>query len=284
MNEKNNEKYYVYMHISPNGKRYIGITQNYLKRWNNGLGYYRNKYFYNAIQKYGWDNFEHIILFENLAKEEAEQKEIELIAHYKSNQNEYGYNHAQGGSVNSGYKLSNETKLKLSNSHKGIHYKRRPISKEHNEKLQEGRKKYYEKNKFISPMKGKKHSEETKEKMSKSHKNRNIDYWYGKSFTEEHKNKISKSLSGRTLSEEHKKHLSESKKNKPPTRTSKIIQYSLNNDFICKFESIVKAEEITGISRNAISHAVRGHTKGNISNGFIWRYESDSELDMEEAI
>lgn len=275
-----NENYFVYMHISPSGKKYIGITQDYLKRWRNGLGYYRNEYFYNAIKKYGWDNFEHIILAENLSLNEAELMEINLISEHKTTDRNFGYNHAEGGKVNRGYKLSNETRKKLSESHIGIHYIRKPLSKEHNAKLQDGRKRYYEKNKFISPMKGKEHSEETKKKMSNSQKGKHSgedNYWYGKHFSEEHKNNISKALSGRTLSEEHKQHLSEFKKGKPPTRTSHIIQYSLNNDFIQKFDSIVKAEKITGISRHSISHAVRGHTKNNISNGFIWKYDLDIE-------
>ena len=57
-------------------------------------------------KKYGWKNIKHEILFKNLNKEEAEQKEIELIAKYKSNQIEFGYNIANGGS----HVVSNETK------------------------------------------------------------------------------------------------------------------------------------------------------------------------------
>lgn len=143
--------------------------------------------------------------------------------------------------------------------------------------MQNGRKKYYESDNYIPPTLGKKVSDETKKKMRDSHKgihNGENNYWYGKHFSDEHKNKISKALSGRMLSDEHKKHLSESRKGKQPNRVHSVIQYSLNNNYIQKFESIVKAEEITGISRHAISHAVRGHTKGNISNGFIWKYEN----------
>lgn len=93
----NSRLYYVYKHTTPCGKVYIGITgRNPSIRWANGKGYNR-AYFKNAIEKYGWDNIKHEILFDSLTKEEAEQKEIELIAEYKSNQREYGYNISVGG-------------------------------------------------------------------------------------------------------------------------------------------------------------------------------------------
>lgn len=95
--------YKVYMHTSPNEKKYIGITRQEKpeKRWgSNGCGYMDNAYFWRAIQKYGWNNFQHEILFENLTKEEAEQKEIDLIAEYQSNKTEFGYNISSGGAYN----------------------------------------------------------------------------------------------------------------------------------------------------------------------------------------
>lgn len=94
--------YIVYKHTSPCNKVYIGITsQSPEKRWQNGRGYIKNNHFWNAIQKYGWDNFKHEILYDNLTKEEACQKEIELIALYNSNNREYGYNISLGGETNS---------------------------------------------------------------------------------------------------------------------------------------------------------------------------------------
>lgn len=85
--------YTVYMHKNKiNGKVYIGITkQKPQYRWNDGNGY-KKQLFYKAIQKYGWNNFEHYILFENLTKSEAEQKEIEFIKIYNSHCCKYGYN------------------------------------------------------------------------------------------------------------------------------------------------------------------------------------------------
>ena len=44
----------LYLHTSPNGKKYYGITSknNPSERWgNNGDNYKRHPYFYNAIKK-----------------------------------------------------------------------------------------------------------------------------------------------------------------------------------------------------------------------------------------
>lgn len=90
--------YKVYMHTVPNGKVYIGVTsQEVDKRWNHGQGYRSNLHFWRAIQKYGWSNIRHEVLFEGLTKEEAFEKEIELISLYESNNPHYGYNHTEGG-------------------------------------------------------------------------------------------------------------------------------------------------------------------------------------------
>ena len=62
--------YSVYKHTSPNGKVYIGITSRKPEqRWSNGYGYVKNKHFTHAINKYGWENIKHEILFSNLTKE-----------------------------------------------------------------------------------------------------------------------------------------------------------------------------------------------------------------------
>ena len=110
-----NKAYYVYKHTSPCGKVYIGIT-SYKKpsdRWRNGNGY-SEQYFFRAIKKYGWENFTHEVLFSGLSKEQAEQKEIELISKYKSNQREYGYNIENGGHVHC---VGEQTKEKLRGNH-----------------------------------------------------------------------------------------------------------------------------------------------------------------------
>ena len=122
--------YSVYKHETPSGKVYIGITkQEPKKRWLHGKGYQKQDYFYNAIQKYGWDNIKHEVLFTGLTKEEANQKEIELIEKYKSNQREFGYNIRDGG-YNATHSAESREKLKQANL--GKHH-----SKETCEKLRQ---------------------------------------------------------------------------------------------------------------------------------------------------
>jgi hypothetical protein len=97
--EKQETTYKVYIHRNKiNNKRYIGITKkNTKQRWRNGEGYKNQSLFYNAIKKYGWDNFTHKVVFKNLTKEEAAEKEKELIKKYNSNNSLYGYNVEKGG-------------------------------------------------------------------------------------------------------------------------------------------------------------------------------------------
>lgn len=107
----------VYSHITPNKKMYIGITSQTLqKRWNYGLGYIGCTLFYNAILKYGWDNIEHNLLFDNLTEQEAKLIEIDLISKYNSNNRKYGYNITSGGEGSLGRPVSQETKQKMRDS------------------------------------------------------------------------------------------------------------------------------------------------------------------------
>lgn len=91
--------YCVYKHTNKiNGKVYIGQSSNIKERWSRkGTCYKGCTYFYNAIQKYGWDNFEHIILKDSLSLEEANYWEEYYIKQYNSTDNNFGYNLSLGG-------------------------------------------------------------------------------------------------------------------------------------------------------------------------------------------
>ena len=95
----------VYMHVNKvNRKKYVGITsRNVKRRWKGGYGYHPRKdekptAFYNAIQKYGWDNFDHYILLNNITQIMASIMEQILIVYYNTHiKNGNGYNIAAGG-------------------------------------------------------------------------------------------------------------------------------------------------------------------------------------------
>lgn len=154
----NNNIYTVYKHTAPNGKVYIGITcRDVERRWQNGKNYKSSRHFNSAIQKYGWNNIIHEILFTGLTKEQAEKKEIELIAFHQSNNPQFGYNIESGGHA---CKHSEETKRKISESNKG----RKVLNRRcHTEKE---KKRVSEKLKGrTSPMKGKHWTEEQRAKV-----------------------------------------------------------------------------------------------------------------------
>lgn len=220
-------EYCVYMHTCPKGKVYIGITRNNpLKRWQNGTGYRTNEYFTRAIKKYRWENFKHEILFTGLSEKEAKEKEIYLIAKYKSNQRKYGYNISSGGESRSGTKLTED----------------------HKEKIRQGNL-------------GKKVSEETRKKLSKSSKR----LWSNPNFVEYMRaintGKNNK-MYGRQMTVEQK------------MKTSKqVMQFDKDGNLINEFISIHEANSITNVCRDSISKCCKGKFKQ--AGGYIWKFKED---------
>lgn len=118
-------KFTVYKHTNKiNGKIYVGITGvGVYNRWGkNGVNYLKDKgRFSYAIRKYGWSNFTHEILFENLTREDACQKEIQLIKEWNLQDPNIGYNINSGGDLNNyNVKHSQETKNKISKANSNI--------------------------------------------------------------------------------------------------------------------------------------------------------------------
>lgn len=157
--------YYVYMHISPSGKRYIGITIKKPEyRWNHGDGYKKNAHFYRAIKKYGWNNFEHIILAREISKKEACELEQRLIKQYDSTNSEKGYNHSTGGECGGTGVIFTETRReKIGAFHKGM-----------------------------------KHTEDAKKRMSEGHKGK-PSWNKGRSWTAEEKEKFMQAQKGKAV-------------------------------------------------------------------------------------
>lgn len=106
----------VYIHTNKtNGKRYIGITsQNPEKRWLGGHGYDRRLKFGRAIEKYGWDGFEHEVVYNGISEEDAKDIERALISRFSTQDDRYGYNMTSGGDGVCGLKHTDTSRRKMS--------------------------------------------------------------------------------------------------------------------------------------------------------------------------
>ena len=63
--------YSVYQHVTPDGMYYFGQTQNVKRRWSNNGAEYKRTTLQPYIEKFGWDNIQHIVLFKDQTKENA---------------------------------------------------------------------------------------------------------------------------------------------------------------------------------------------------------------------
>lgn len=273
----NTNTWSVYVHINKiNKKMYVGITgRKPEKRWgHNGYCYKESPYFYNAIQKYGWDNFEHIILMESLQKELADEIEKELIKKYNLNNRSLGYNIAKGGGGVS--KMSEKAKKKISKSNKGK----------------------------SSWIKGNHHSEETKRKISESNMGTTRVLQYNRKTGEflnvynnlidaENKTHIPrneicsvchkeiKSTHGYIFRYESDIYISnfpmplEDLENNKNTHLQPICQYDLNGNYIQEFSSIKDAEVYFGKEqgKTLIWHCLN-HKKPS-ALGYLWTYKGE---------
>lgn len=114
-------KWKLYVHINKeNNKKYVGITSktNPNHRWNSGRGYSENPHFYKAIEKYGWDGFDHIIIEDFLEENEAKELERYYIELWNTQDRNFGYNMTSGGDGTPNYHPSEETRKKLSDARK----------------------------------------------------------------------------------------------------------------------------------------------------------------------
>ncbi len=201
-----------------NGKRYIGQTvkslnERMFRHIHDALGSWDNIYFHKAIRKHGVENFKWEILIECYSRNELDNIEIKLIKKYNTFGS--GYNLNVGGKGNAGFKLTEDTRQKMSEAKKG---KNHPNYGKHCTK--ETKKKIGDANR------NKSRSKELRKKISESLKGENHPN-YGRHLTEETKRKISESSKNKKLSEGHKRKLSESaKKRRLSSETKRKISAS----------------------------------------------------------
>jgi group I intron endonuclease len=223
-----------------NNKVYIGQTINIKHRIND----YKNLKckgqikIYNAIKKYGWNNFKIKVIAFCKNREDLDKLETLNISYYNSINK--GYNCESGGT--NGYNHSEKTKKKISES-----------------------------------LTGKKASEETKKKMSLKRRGKKLSAYHisrlcGRKFSDEVKKKMSNAQIGRIFSEEHKIKLSIASKNRV-RKSLKILQFSNNGIFIEEFSSAKEAAKKYNISQISIRRCARKERK--TYNGCIWMYQEE---------
>src|ERR1035437_2693366 len=200
----------IYGIFFPNGKIYIGQTNNFNNRMHAHEKMYKgchNSYLSHAIKKYGWENIQKEILLE-CDIEYVDFFERAFISGYNSTNQLFGYNLDSGGSKSK--VMSEVSKHKMSIARKGKTYEEiygkensiRIKAIQHDLKVGQNSCRYGKPSTF----KGKKHTIETREKMSKSRVGikysdetlkKMSDAKLGKKLSNAHKEKISKSLMGR---------------------------------------------------------------------------------------
>lgn len=253
------ENYTLYLHRNKlNGKVYIGVTGRPVEqRWSGGHGYHSNQRFYQDIEKYGWDQFSHIVLASGMPEELAHEKEIQLISIYHSTDPKCGYNQSTGGrGGRSGVPLSPEVLERLRRLNTG-----RKVSEETRQKLrlaQVGR--------ISSGMKGKHHSESTRKHLSEIGKTKTgaLNSFYGRKHSDESKQKMRAAKIGRTLTPEHVQKVSDA-------LSRAVLQFDLSGNLIREYKSTVEASlDFAGTKYSHIPDVCNGKRK--TAFGYVWKY------------
>lgn len=255
--------YTVYMHKNKrNGKVYIGITDKEpSKRWANGKAYGHCTRFNNAINKYGWDSFEHIIIKDNISKREAIRTEQALIAQLHAQDPEFGYNLTSGGEH---YEHNEETKSRMSRKRTQMKGK---FSVEARKALSEGSKGNTNRRRAVCQydlQTGQLIN--TYESLSAAAKavgvgTANI------SLACSGKAKNSGGYIWKYIDSDEEVDCSKHQKNKKHIRVS---QFSKDGHLIATYYSIIEAARENNLDQSAISKACRG--KLQTVGGYIWKY------------
>ena len=167
------ELYIVYQHVTPDDMYYYGVTNNPKRRWGyNGI-HYRDTSLYTYIEKFGWENIQHIVLYENLSYDDALKIEDSLIISGWEKGN--CINKRRSGNVSKDdvyiheYQREYQREYYEQNRDKLIQYQRE-YQQQNKEKIQELKKQYYEQNKEKIQERKKQYYEQNKEQIREQNK------------------------------------------------------------------------------------------------------------------
>ena len=243
--------YSVYMHIFPDGKRYVGMTsaKPVKKRWGSNGCRYKNQLMYRGIMKCGWENVIHEIPYRGISFLDAEMKERELINKYHTTDPEYGYNIAHGGIRGKGV-LNESTKEKLRQwdlAHPEVAERMRWYTRHKSPETIE---------KIRRSITGIKQSEETKEKRALKIRGRR----HSPDVIEKMR------ISQRNRSWEEKRQKATLAACEKP-----VLQYDNYGNYMGRFDSATKAANSIGGNFGGVSRCCRGERL--TYKGYVWRYE-----------
>ena len=141
--------YSVYQHVTPDGLYYFGQTNNIKRRWSSNGIQYKGTSLYPYIEKFGWDNIQHIVLFENQTRENALWIEDFLIE--TAREDGVCINQQRSGLVskNKDYKQNYYRDYDQKRSEKRRGYKReynRQYYEQNRDEILDKQRQYYEKN------------------------------------------------------------------------------------------------------------------------------------------
>jgi hypothetical protein len=261
----------IYKIPFPNGKNYIGLTTQTLKKRRRkhkdyAISANETRVLYKALRKYNMiDTFQLVEIDTAETLEELCEKEIEYIKKYNSYyKNNRGYNMTFGGEGINGYVFTEECRQKMSESTKKYHEEHPEAGKQHSDKL----KRHYEEHPEAGRLYGermKKHFEEhpeTRQKMSEAKK---------KHYEEHPEARQEMSEKTKKYYQEHPEARKINSVYKPFDVFEKDGTYVKSFDY--QFEAKEYLQKIYGIKgRNIlISNVLQGKRK--FSLGFIFKYK-----------
>lgn len=229
------------------GMMYIGQTkykseQRYKEHINVALHTKRNLHLYNSIRKHGVENFELTVLETEVDEDSLDEKEMYYIDKFNTFRN--GYNNTKGGGGVRGYHHSQETRKKMGSGIKASMWKINTPERTA---------------KIIAAQKGRKFTEEHKQHIKESIKDRHgtNNSFYGKHHTEETKNKISEANS------------------------KYCVLQILDGNILNTFDSVIEAAEFcisnkyTSAKLSSVMYRIYYTCKGNqkVCYGFEWKYK-----------
>ena len=141
---KNN--YSVYQHVTPDGMYYFGQTQNVERRWRNNGAEYKGTALQPYIEKFGWENIKHIVLFRDQTKEDALFIENFLIETAREDGVCINKNRSGNVSKEEGYD-KNQSKQYYETNKGQVQERHKQYYETNKEQVLEQQKQYYEKNK-----------------------------------------------------------------------------------------------------------------------------------------